>query len=379
MSGRDTVERLDSLKLAQLHHDICFGASKGRIIWQPRIGCWYHDKIFAGEPLPEPYDGKSIYDIYRMLGCSARLYEFNACFVPIEDPAVKITQHQINKTDVKITVETPVGKQMEVRRASLNNPGSIHVKWPITSEEELKVAIWREERKSWRWDAELYQSLQTKIGDLGAPTIFMPRVNVQDLFINQMGVEDTIYALYDWPDTSKAYFDALDTSHDRLIDLINTSPIDIINFGDNIHASTLSPELFETWVLPAYQRRCEKLHTAKKFTHAHWDGDVKPLLKYAMQTQLDGIEAITPQPQGDVTLEEVRDALGDQMFLLDGIPAVYFDSYYSEKVLIDCVHRLIELFAPRLILGISDEMSSTGDIRRIQLVGEIVRQYHGNH
>ena len=33
------------------------------------------------------------------------------------------------------------------------------------------------------------------------------------------------------------------------------------------------------------------------------------------------------------------------MFLLDGIPAVYFDDTFSEDVLVDCVHRLIDLFA----------------------------------
>ena len=68
---------------------------------------------------------------------------------------------------------------------------------------------------------------------------------------------------------------------------------------------------FERYVLPAYQRRCELLHAAGKFLHAHWDGDCRPLLKYARDTGLDGIEAITPAPQGDVTLEETKAALGD--------------------------------------------------------------------
>lgn len=57
-------------------------------------------------------------------------------------------------------------------------------------------------------------------------------------------------------------------------------------------------------------------------------------------------------PQGDVTLEEVHRALGD-MYLLDGIPAVYFDESYSVETLVDCVHKILDLFAPHLILGIS--------------------------
>jgi len=214
------------------------------------------------------------------------------------------------------------------------------------------------------------------VGDLGAPTVYIPRVTVQDLYLNKMGVENTIYALHDYADTVEAYFRALDDCHDRLIDVINASPIEIINFGDNLDCRTLSPDLFCKYVLGSYQRRCERLHRAGKFVHSHWDGDTKALLPYARETGLDGIEALTPQPQGDVTLEEIKAALGDELFLLDGIPALYFDDYYPVETLEQCVRRLIDLFAPKLVLGISDEMSSTGDIERVRVVGRIVDEYN---
>ena len=185
-----------------------------------------------------------------------------------------------------------------------------------------------------------------------------------------------IYALYDFPREVRAYFRALDESHDRLIDVINASPVEIINFGDNVHAGTLSPELFKEFVLPVYRHRSERLHAAGKFVHAHWDGDVKALLPFAKETGLDGIEAITPEPQGDVTLEEVKAALGDRMFLIDGLPAIYFDATYSVGVLEDCTRKIIDLFAQRLVLGISDEISSTGDIERIRVVSRIVDEYN---
>ena len=74
-------------------------------------------------------------------------------------------------------------------------------------------------------------------------------------------------------------------------------------------------------------------------------------------------------------MEETKAALGDT-FLLDGIPAVLFDKTFSEQMLIDFTKKVIDLFAPNLILGISDEMSSNGDIERIRLVGEIVDEYN---
>jgi hypothetical protein len=80
-------------------------------------------------------------------------------------------------------------------------------------------------------------------------------------------------------------------------------------------------------------------------------------------------------PQGDVSLEETKAALGD-MFLLDGIPAIFFEPTFDEQVLIDCAKRCIDLFAPNLVLGISDEISSQGDIERVRVVGEIVDDYN---
>ncbi|HAU37321.1 MAG TPA: hypothetical protein DCX07_06340 [Phycisphaerales bacterium] len=363
--------------LAKLHTDVVFGRAGGRIIWQPRIQCWYHDKKFAGEPLPKRYEGMSLPDIYRDLGCSDRLYsQYNPCFRRIEPEGVRRVRRELNATDVETTIETPVGKQVRIDRRTPNSPRAIRVKWPVESEDELKVAAWIEENTTWEWDEQKYQQSLREVGDLGAPTMYLPRMNVQDLYINTMGVEKGIFALYDWTETVEAYFRALERSHDRLIDVVCACPIEIINYGENVHSGTLSPDIFQKYHLPACLRRSEKLHAAGKFVCSHWDGDCRPLLRFARQTGLDGIEAITPIPQGDVTLEETREALGDEMFLLDGIPAIYFDKTFPVETLVECTRKLIELFAPRLVLGISDELSSTGDIERVRVVGDIVAEYN---
>jgi len=360
----------------ELHRQVVFGQSGGQIIWQPRIGCWYDDKIFSGQGLPQPYTGMDIYQLYRSLNCSARLYEYNSCFKRIEHPSVKITQRNLNESDIETTIYTGVGKQVVITRKTSSSLYSITLKWEVETLEELKVATWREENATWEWDQHQFEVLQKSIGDLGAPTMFMPRMNVQCLYLEKMGVEKGVYAIYDWTEEIESFFKVLEENHNRLIDVLNNCPIDIINFGENVHAGTLSPDLFLKYHLPVCQRRCERLRQAGKFTCSHWDGDTGPLLPYAKETGLDGIEAITPKPQGDVSLEQIKEGLGDQLYLLDGIPAIYFDHTYSEKTLIACAQRLIELFAPKLVLGISDEISSTGDIERVRTVGEVVEKYN---
>lgn len=363
------------MDFAKLHEDVCFGRANGKVIWQPRIECWIADKMFEQGELPGRYKNMSKPEIYRDLGCSARIYEYNCCFYPIFDDTIHCIHKEEGDRIIDI-METPVGSVKHISKKTPNSWAVLTEKEWVCSEEDLKIYTYIEDHTSWGYSQENFDRVHEEWGELGAPCIFMPRVSLQRLYIDLMGVEEAVYALMDYPETVEEYFEALHRSQMQLIDVINASPIKLINFGDNIHSGTLSPELFQKYVLPEYQVRCEKLHQAGKFVYSHFDGDNRGLMEFYQETGLDGIEAITPKPQGDVTLEEARHYLGDNMFMVDGIPAVYFDDTFSEEVLTDCVHKLLELFAPKLILGISDEISSTGDIERIRLVGRIVDEYN---
>ncbi|MHC4562365.1 MAG: uroporphyrinogen decarboxylase family protein [Planctomycetota bacterium] len=301
MSGRPTDHA--NLDLCQLNLDVAFGRAGGKIIWQPRIGAWLDYKRFKGIPLPDWCEGKNAHEILREMGVSARLYDFNACFESHEDPAVTHHREVLDESRVEYTIETPVGNMTAIIHSSEDNFSQRQRKWFVTTEDDLRIATWRAERTTWIFNQKLYDELVATYGDLGAPQMYMPRTNVQGLYIDYAGVEGGIMLMYDSPDLVAGFFAALDDSHDRLCDVLKDSPVQLVNFGDNVHADTCSPKLFEKYVLPAYQRRCEKLHQAGKFVFAHWDGNCKALLPYVHDTGMDGVEAITPIPQGDVTLD----------------------------------------------------------------------------
>ena len=140
---------------------------------------------------------------------------------------------------------------------------------------------------------------------------------------------------------------------------------------DNVHQALCPPPVFERWVLPEYVRRNERLHAAGKKTYPHWDGDCGQLLPYARDCGFEGFEAITPLPQGDVTLEQVREALGEDQILVDGIPCTDFLPSEPIESLIINTKKCIEYFHPHLVLGISDELSPVGDIARVRMVSQI--------
>ena len=363
-----------------LNRAIIHGQSGGKVLWQPRIMCWYDDRKFRGEPLPAPYTGMSIRELYEALGCSNRIYDYNAAVKLIEDPSIKRYSQPIDELRTRHVVETPEGTIDAVTRRNTSNYGEYFEKWWVETQKDMEVQMYIEANQDYEFSQENYDAVYKIWGENGLGSIYFPRVSVQSLFNDTMGIENGIFALMDMPDMCEEYFKVRRANHDRFIKMIRTSCFEWINFGDNVHCATLPPSLFEKYVLPEYQHRNELLHQPDKsyYTFAHWDGDTKAILPYAKETGLDAIEAVTPKPQGDVTVEEIKAAFGDQVGLVDGIAALLFDEMYPLEMLKQQTEQLIDLFAGKLILGISDEMSSTGNIDRIKYVGEIVDRHNAS-
>ena len=365
-----------NVDLYTLNRDVIRGQAHGMVLWQPRTGAWFDDRDYLGIPYPAPFTGLSYEQAYRDLGCSDRLYWHYCCFEKVYPASVRETTVQHDPLKTERVIETPVGRVNQISVGNTSNGGTFPVKWWVTEEEDLEVFIWLEEHTEWRYNHQTYLNGLSASREFGYPITMMPRVNIQNLFLDLMGVEEAVYALYDYPETVEKYFTALSESQHRMMRLICQSPIEQVNFGDNLHCKMLPPDLFKKYVLPEYQKRNELLHAAGKFTSSHWDGDTELLLPLAKETGLDAIEAITPIPQGDVTLEQMKKGLGDDIFLMDGIPALLFEESYPLEQLRETTLRLMELFAPKLILGISDEISSNGQLERIALVRELVDDYN---
>ncbi len=113
------------------------------------------------------------------------------------------------------------------------------------------------------------------------------------------------------------------------------------------------------------------------YATSHWDGFVKQLLPLVRETGLDGLECVTPVPQGDVSLEEMKEGMAG-MFLRDGIPAVFFCPWTPLKALEDHVKKLLHAFYPRVILGVSDLVPANAAIERVGFVNKIVEEFNAS-
>ncbi len=343
-----------------------------RVVWQPRLEHWYAVNKSQGT-LPERYRGMEHLELYDDLNCSPRGYfMFNGCFRTVQEGDVE--QAVGEQGDLTITtVRTPAGEMRTVhKRTALSH---MTVEYLVKTPADMRVQTYLLEHQRVEFDWDLYRRKDAELGDRGAPTCYLPRVNLQRLFINYMGFENTIYALHDHPVEMGALIDAINVSDDRFYEAVKASPLEIINYGDNVDGNMLCAPHFEEHVLPYYQRRTSELRAAGKHTHCHWDGALKPLLRYCKDCGFDGFEALTPLPQGDVSLEEIKEALGDDLILVDGLPCTHFMPQHSYKEVEEDTVKILNMFAPNLVLGISDEISPPGDIEKVRLISEIVEDY----
>ena len=350
-----------------------------RLVFQPRLETWIAVNRKRGT-LPARYRNIPPLGIYADLNCSFRPYHFfNHCLTHTFTDRVceKIgTREADGVTRIVNNWSTPRGNLELVRTRTSD---SVHIeRFPVRTPGDMRTFAYLLEAENFGWDEGLFGSLNAYVaGDATAPALYLPRVNIMRLAIQWMGFEATHYALHDYPKETRRLIRIMDACEKKFLDVAAACPVELINYGDNVDGNLVSPPLVEEFILPAYERRADALKPAGKFLYAHWDGSVKQLLPYARTCFLDGLEALTPVPQGDVTLEEIKAAVGD-MVLVDVLPMLAFMPNVPMNEFERVVRRTIDMFAPRLILGISDELAPNCDIERVRRVAQIVNDLYGS-
>lgn len=352
------------------------------VFFQPRFEPWYDwHRIFNS--MPARFEGMSLLDLYDYVGASMRTVHY---YTGIPDPIElsfqpEVTVHrQFQDREGVIIYETPYGDLVEYQKRTQDETWRT-VGFPVKHLEDLKKLRWLYGKMDYSFNEANFDQGDVYVGPRGVPQFWVPKSPYQALAQVWMRLEDLVYCLADCRSEVEETMRVIDESYNSLYEQLcyqgpgGTGRLNILNFGENLHEALMGPRYFERYYLPFYEKRCAQLRKAEIFTHVHMDGYFHSLLKYLKILPFDGLEALTPVPQGDVTLEEIKEHIGDKI-LLDGIPAVLFLPTYSREQLMEMVEKLVELFSPRLVLGVSDEVPEGADeeaIARLKMVSDWCR------
>jgi hypothetical protein len=348
------------------------------IFFQPRIEPWFHwHKIFQ-QSLGE-YNFENITDLFDSLNCSMRYIHY---YTGKPDPVKQTFSSTViiqEKTDQNQSVRiftTPYGELTEIQRLTIDQTWRT-VDFAVKNRDDLLKLQWLYDHSEFHFDKGAFLQGQEFVGIRGEPQFWVPKSPYQTLAQIWMKLPDLIYALMDYSQVVEATMQAINRAYDPLYEEITTSNIvNIVNFGENIHEQLLSPRYLEQYLIPFWLTRNQQLHDAGIFSHVHIDGFFKHMLPFLPQLPFDGIEALTPVPQGDMTLDEIKEHIGDKI-LLDGIPAVLFMNTYSRERLMETTEEIINLFHPNLVLGISDELPQGADLEsivRVRMISELCQR-----
>ena len=355
-----------------------FEGTADKVLWQPRLETWIGHHSYH-ETLPERYKGMTNLEIYDALGCSIR-YAAATGIETSEDRTdlVRIEEQHPNHTIIRR--RTPLGEISTVYRDIWENGRRVNHRieeFPVKTVQDLRIATESIDRLQYKANVETFRRAERAVGHRAEPTVFLGSSGYTDLIKFWAGLPTTTYLLYDHRAEVEAFLEACDRRDDRWIDEALKLPCRIFNLGDHATNEFTPPPILKRYLIPRWQRIAARLNAAGRYVHTHWDGNSRLMLPYLQETGLDGVEALTPEPMGDMTIEQIKAAVGDRMVVLDLLPAIHFLSSYTTDEVVEFARRVIDMFAPKLILGISDEISQVGQIEKVEAVSRLVDEVCG--
>jgi hypothetical protein len=252
-------------------------------------------------------------------------------------------------------------------------------RWGVQSEQDLRVLGYALGSRTYAplWDR--YQAWVDEVGDMGVVYLSAGYSAMGHLLNYWLGVSGTAYAAADWPATLREVVDQINDNNLKLVDLLATSPAEIIIMGDNFSSDLQPPRFFGRWSRPYYAEAIRRLHAAGKYVAVHIDGRLRGAIGMIRDAGADCGDAITPAPMGDLTPTQCRAEGGPNFILSGGVPPNLWLPEVPVEVFKKSVLDWLELkqHGPRFIANAGDQVPPHAAEDRIEIMRELVEKYGG--
>ena len=283
---------------------------------------WFYQKNKMAWDLSRPYEEPE-YDLinyHRKNGIGFYLPNLGNFFeISYPDDVRSSVKKSEDGQAITWSFETPLGK---IERTRLWEEPSYSwgiTDWGVETEEQLKILGYAMANRNIRFLTEKYQAWIDCIGDIGVCYVVLGYSGMGHLLSYWMGVERTIFATYDWPETVMEVVEQINDNNLKLVDMLADSPVRFVCMGDNFSSNIQPPHFFDQWSRKFYAEAIARLHSADKKVAVHVDGMLSGAINMIKQVGADCIDAVTPTPMGDLTPQQCRDEAGPSLILSGGV------------------------------------------------------------
>ena len=147
--------------------------------------------------------------------------------------------------------------------------------------------------------------------------------------------------LIDRPDLVHAVMDIQVEAAIQQAEKLLAADIDALYIGDPASsASLISPQHFEEFCLPAYQKFCGHMRKRDILIYIHVCGNSKPILEMLADTGAHTVEPL--DPLGGVSVADAKARIGDKVCLMGGVNTLTLSSGTPDEVRVEAISKCHE-------------------------------------
>jgi hypothetical protein len=356
------------------------GKGADRVPYFPDLFYWYRVRKHEGR-IPERFGGMRLYDIYRELECGICRHVYGD-YIKVRHRNTEV-KTRVEGTLRTTTISNPAGTVREVRQSTADSSESYFpIEHFVKTPADLKPLEYMMRDQVLEANPDAVVKIGAEIGERGIYTLVQRASPMRKFLTDWAGLEAGIYMLNDYPGEVARLLEAIDAGEDEYTRLTCQTPGRIVILGDNVDRSLLAPPIFRKYQIPYYRKRAAEFHKAGKIVMLHQDGQLQGLLPLMKETGIDVMDGLTPEPAGDFTVEEVREAMTfvgarhavPALKCWCGVPASLFCDSTATKEILRQSRHIIDVLGGRLALNVADQVPPNADIEKVAAVAQLAIQ-----
>ena len=209
----------------------------------------------------------------------------------------------------------------------------------------------------------------------GLPCLGLPRSPLPALVYEWAGLENAVMLMLDCADKVGEALNLMEQQEAPVLDAVCRRCPPLVHFPDNLSSDNLTG-YYDEHMRERHLARLDRLHAVGIRAAIHLDGTVRGLLPKLADAGFDAVEALTPKPAGDLSVEEIDELVaGRDTILWGGVPGAMFAGSYRSPAMEEHVRHVLQTWGHRrFVLGVADQVPPDGDIELCRGIADIVEE-----
>jgi uroporphyrinogen-III decarboxylase len=353
------------------------GQQPDQVPWFGDLDYWATSLVKLGKKPPGFIRSKEYIDWHRDLGVGFYLQGYFP-FIQIYENCEVREWNEGHRRYREIL--TPFGSVRECWQYIPDSFTEAPVEHFLKTELDLPVMKHIYENSRFEPDFEWAYQRKSHVGDQGIVLCYLPKSPFMHLVALEAGIMAVTMIALTEPDGFKELLAVMKKAFDQAARIAVDSPAEVLMIPENLSSEMIGPPFFELYMREYQEMWIREIKKSGKYSFIHIDGTLRGLLREEASTGFSVLEALTPQPVGDVTIGEMARLVDKpDTIIWGGIPGVYFTQNISDS---EFERHVIEVLGvmrkePRYVLGVADQVPPDALESRVRRVAELVAEYGG--